>query len=171
MFGVSLGEIAIVALVVLLVVGPDKLPQMLRSLGAWMRKLRIMTTEVRTQTGIDDMLREEGLEGGLAELRSMIRGDLRGIIRGPHVPDPYGHIPAQHGDPHPDPGITDRYREFPPEGVDAAGAIPDDLLEDDKVDESAVLSEDDGAPTPDAPSEHGGAEEEGSRQGGAQHRG
>ena len=158
MFGVSLGEIAVIVLVVLLVVGPDKLPPMLRSLGAWMRKLRIMTTEVRTQTGIDDMLREEGLEGGLAELRSMLRGDLRGIIRGPHTPDPHGQVPLHRGGPDPSPGLVDRYREFPPEGADAAGAIPDDLLEDDGVEAPTALSE------------HDGAQEEGSRQAGGHHR-
>jgi len=162
MFGVSLGEIAIVALVVLLVVGPDKLPQMLRSLGAWMRKLRIMTTEVRTQTGIDDMLREEGLEGGLAELRSMIRGDLRGIIRGPHVPDPYGAVSPHVGSPHPDGGVVDRYREFPPEGADAAGAIPDDLLENEGSNAPTVVSQD-------GPDE-AGAESEDSHQEGPQRR-
>jgi sec-independent protein translocase protein TatB len=127
-FGISLGEIAVIALVVLIVVGPQKLPGMLRSFGAWMRKLRILTTEVRTQTGIDEILRDEGIDGGLAELRSMLRGDLRGIVRGPATAESAASSP--YADPTPKPAVIDRYREFPPEGADAAGSIPDDLLDD-----------------------------------------
>ena len=131
MFGISLGEIAVVALVVLIVVGPQKLPGMLRSFGAWMRKLRILTTEVRSQTGIDDILRDEGIDGGLAELRSMLRGDLRGIVRGPEARErPFASPYSEHDS---NPGVVDRYREFPPEGVDAAGAIPDDLLDEEST--------------------------------------
>ncbi len=126
MFGISFGEIAIVALVVLIVVGPQKLPEMLRTFGVWMRKMRILTTEVRTQTGIDEILRDEGIDGGLAELRSMLRGDLRGIVRGP---DPQRPPLSPYPSPESDAPPVDRYREYPPEGVDAAGAIPDDLLD------------------------------------------
>jgi sec-independent protein translocase protein TatB len=123
-FGFSFTELALTAIVALLVVGPKKLPQMLRTLGTWVRKVRQMTTEVRAQTGIDSILREEGLEGGIAELRSLVRGDLVALARerraAADVPD----------DPYPEAMETDRTREYPPEGVDAAGALPDDLVDD-----------------------------------------
>jgi sec-independent protein translocase protein TatB len=125
--GISFTELVVIGLVALIVVGPKKLPELLRSLGVWIRRLRNLTTEVRAQTGIDDILREEGLEGGLVELRSMLRGDLASIgrsldmsVRSAPVPSPYGS-PSSPVDP---------YREYPPEGPDAAGVVPDDLLDD-----------------------------------------
>ena len=145
-FGISLGEIAVVALVVLIVVGPQKLPGMLRSFGAWMRKLRILTTEVRTQTGIDDILREEGIDGGLSELRSMLRGDLRGIVRGPEASR--SNSPSPYTDAHSDRSFVDGYREFPPEGADAGGAIPDDLLDDDPTAEATPVTAEPRSETP-----------------------
>ena len=129
MFGISFGEIAVVALVVLLVMGPQRLPGMLRDLGAWIRKFRVMTTEVREKTGIDDILRDEGIEGGLNELRGMLRGDFRSFMHEPMV------RPAQ--PPPTSPRATvqtvvDPTREYPPDGPDAAGALPDDLVTDDE---------------------------------------
>ena len=76
MFGVSVTEIAMIAIVALVIVGPHKLPGMLRTLGQSIRKLRLFTTEMRAQTGIDEILREEGIQGGLTELRSLLHGDL-----------------------------------------------------------------------------------------------
>ena len=126
MFGISLSEIALIAVVALVVVGPQKLPGMLRTLGQWMGKLRRLTTEVRAQTGIDDILREEGIDGGLTELRGILRGDLRAAGR-----LAYSESSA---DPYPESVEEDLFREYPPEGADAYGALPDDLVDDDDDD-------------------------------------
>ena len=123
MFGLSFFEVVVIAIVALLAVGPRRLPGMLRDLGAWIRKLRKMTTDVRAQTGIDDILRAEGLQGGLNELRGLMRG-------GAPAPAPY-HPPQ---DPYANIDI-DVSREYPPEGADAKGAIPDDLVEETPLDE------------------------------------
>ncbi|MBX3128772.1 MAG: twin-arginine translocase TatA/TatE family subunit [Polyangiaceae bacterium] len=145
MFGISLVEIALIAVVALVVVGPQKLPGMLRTLGEWMGKLRRLTTEVRAQTGIDDILRQEGIDGGLSELRSIMRGDLRGIVRGPRPA-------AEHSsfdDPYEDSATIDALREYPLEGADAHGALPDDLVDDE--DEPAAegpAAEDEPSPAP-----------------------
>jgi sec-independent protein translocase protein TatB len=124
-FGISLTEMLVIALVALVVVGPQKLPKMLRSAGEWLAKLRRLTSEVRAQTGIDDILRAEGLAGGLSELRSIMRGDFARYHEHEHprpqpVEDPYTHG-----------GEIDLTREYPPEGVDAYGALPDDLVGQD----------------------------------------
>jgi sec-independent protein translocase protein TatB len=120
-FGIAFTEVLLIALVTLVVVGPERLPGMLRSLGDQIRRLRGFVTEMRSQSGIDDILRQEGLEGGLAELRSLMRGDLRGFA--PPVPPP-----PQGSDPYAAASTTvDPDREYPPEGADAGGAIPDDL--------------------------------------------
>jgi sec-independent protein translocase protein TatB len=124
-FGVSFTEIVLIGVVALVVVGPQKLPGMMRTLGEQVRKLRVFVTEMRTQTGIDDILRQEGFDGGLAELRGLLRGDLRGlgaIPLGREIPkeDPYAAAAT----------AVDRDREYPPEGADAAGALPDDLVDE-----------------------------------------
>ena len=122
MFGFSFSEVLLIGVVTLVAVGPQRLPGMLRNFGTWMRKLRKMTTDVRQQTGIDDMLRAEGLHGGLNELRSLMRGG--GGIPAPApmpqrpIDDPYGGIEF------------DVTQEYPPEGPDAMGALPDDLAAD-----------------------------------------
>jgi sec-independent protein translocase protein TatB len=121
-FGISFTEIAVIALVTLIVVGPHKLPGMLRTVGEWVGKLRRLTSEVRAQTGIDDILRQEGIDGGLGELRGMLRGDLGVSQRTSRT--------RSAGDPYPDAIEIDRYREYPPEGPDAYGALPDDLVDD-----------------------------------------
>jgi len=71
--------------VALLVLGPDKLPGMLRTLGQWLARLRKLTTEVRYQSGIDDVLRAEGLDGGLSELRGLMRGGLSSSVLAAHT--------------------------------------------------------------------------------------
>jgi sec-independent protein translocase protein TatB len=125
-FGISFTELALILVVALVVVGPHKLPGMLRSLGEWVRKLRRLTTEVRAQTGIDDILRQEGIDGGLSELRSIMRGDLSGVAR-EHRPAAAALAAA---DPYREVVEADASREYPPEGVDAQGALPDDLVDD-----------------------------------------
>jgi sec-independent protein translocase protein TatB len=65
-----------------MIVGPARLPKLLGTLGRWSAKLRRITTEVRYQSGIDDILRKEGITGGLSELRNLrnaARGGLSGL--------------------------------------------------------------------------------------------
>lgn len=128
MFGISFTEMLVIAIVALVVVGPQKLPKMLRSAGEWIAKLRRLTTEVRAQTGIDDILRAEGLSGGLNELRSIMRGDFGHTHY--HPPQPPAGAPAPYN-PYPDVIEGDITREYPPEGADAAGALPEDLLSEE----------------------------------------
>lgn len=134
MFGISFSEVILIAIVALIVVGPQKLPGMLRTLGEWIRKIRTMTTQVRAQTGIDEILRQEGIDGGISELRNLIRGDLAALTRArTHLPEP-----AASDDPYESAAQVDRFREYPPEGPDAAGAIPDDLWEEPAADAPAA---------------------------------
>jgi sec-independent protein translocase protein TatB len=115
-FGVSLPEFLVLGTVALLVLGPDKLPGMLRTMGHWIAKLRRLTTEVRHQSGIDDVLRAEGFEGGLNELRGMMRGGAAITHHPPPVRQPVVET-----------FVADKSREYPVEGPDAYGALPEDL--------------------------------------------
>lgn len=126
MFGISFSELLLVLIVALVVVGPQKLPRMLGTLGTWIGKLRQLSTDMRRQTGIDEILREEGFTGGIAELRGIMRGDvMRGDVGA------IGRYPAARNtaDPYAAAVEYDRSREYPTEGPDAYGAIPEDLLE------------------------------------------
>jgi len=127
-FGFSFSEVVLIAVVTLIAVGPKRLPGLLRDLAKWIRKLRKMTTEVRQQTGIDEMLRAEGLHGGLNELRSLMRGG--GGLAIPAPPAPI-RIPSPPEDPYANLDM-DVSREYPPEGPDSKGALPDDLTADDE---------------------------------------
>jgi Tat protein translocase TatB subunit len=131
-FGLSISEFILIGVVTLVAVGPQRLPGMLKSFGHWMRKLRKMTTDVRAQTGIDEILRAEGLSGGLSELRGLVRG---GPLAAVAATAPPVYRPPQ--DPFRDMEI-DVTREYPTEGADAMGALPDDLGGDDD-DETSEL--------------------------------
>jgi sec-independent protein translocase protein TatB len=121
-FGISFPEFLVLGTVALLVLGPEKLPGMLRTLGQWLAKARKLTTEVRYQSGIDDVLRSEGLEGGLNELRGLVRGGLGSSVLS-HATAPQAARPAIL-----DHFVPDKSREYPVEGSDAYGALPEDLL-------------------------------------------
>lgn len=119
----------LIATVALLVVGPQKLPQMLRTLGNWIARMRRVMTDVRSQSGIDDILRHEGLEGGLSELRSLMKGGAGGSL----AARAFQSATAGSGTPARRVGAVetfaeDRSREYPVEGPDAQGALPEDLL-------------------------------------------
>jgi TatA/E family protein of Tat protein translocase len=48
-----------IAIVILLAVGPARMPTMMRAVGRAMREFRKATSELRAQTGIDELMREE----------------------------------------------------------------------------------------------------------------
>lgn len=124
MFGISFTELLVILVVGLIVLGPQKLPGLFRSLGQWIAQLRRLTTEVRVQSGIDEILRAEGLQGGLSELRGMMRSDFRrsSATSG----EPADAIEERHN-LYPDSFDYDVARERPIEGPDSYDAIAEDL--------------------------------------------
>lgn len=73
MFGIGLAELAVIALVAVLVFGPDKLPEFARQAGQLLRKAKSFADSAR------DELREElGPEYADLELRDL---DPRTIVR------------------------------------------------------------------------------------------
>jgi sec-independent protein translocase protein TatB len=59
MFDIGWDEMALVAVVALIVIGPKDLPVVLRQVGRWTRKARELAGEF--QRGVDDMVRESEL--------------------------------------------------------------------------------------------------------------
>jgi len=61
MFDLGWGEMLVIAIVVIVVVGPKELPGMLRTFGKTTSKLRVMANDFRRQ--FDDALKEAELDG------------------------------------------------------------------------------------------------------------
>ena len=68
-FGLSMGELMVIALVALIVVGPKDLPRMLRMVGRFVTQLRGMAGEF--QRHLDSAIREAGIEDVKKEVKSM----------------------------------------------------------------------------------------------------
>lgn len=138
MFGISFTELVLILVVALVVLGPERLPGMLRTVGLWIHRVRQMTTEVRAQTGIDDLLRQEGFSGGLNELRALLRGDPSALLRAQQISD----SPNLEADPYRvDSNLeVDTSRERPVEGPDSYGALADDLVDEPALSQSETSS-------------------------------
>lgn len=148
MFGLSFGEIVVLVIVGMIVVGPRRIPTLMRTAGQWVAKLRRMSTELRSQSGIDDLIRQENLERELAELRSLTRANVVDSLISPAAAASAG--PASRAlEPHSAPTsrlnrarkLPLREREYPIVGCDAGGALPDDVPEHppSEVDAAAAL--------------------------------
>src|SRR5690349_17051067 len=96
MFGIGFGEMLIIAVILLIAVGPKELPTLMKTVGKGMRDIKKASNDLRRSTGIDELLADEDLRRPLREEpQAPKRQELRQI---------------------------DRERENPPEGVDAAHA-------------------------------------------------
>lgn len=136
MFGFSFGEMVVLIIVGIVVVGPRRLPAMMRTAGSWIAKLRRMTTELRSQSGIDDLIRQEGLEREIRELRALSRVNVIETLVQPVLgaasaapvvsATPRIRPPEPEPQPELDPTVQPlREREYPVLGCDAYGATID----------------------------------------------
>jgi sec-independent protein translocase protein TatB len=127
--GFSLGEIILLILVGIIVVGPKNLPGMMRTAGQWIARLRRMSTDLRSQSGIDDLIRQEGLEPHLHEIRSLSRMNVVETLMAPAVAAASVQSEPALPPARPRDFLRQeplREREYPLAGCDAAGAVPDD---------------------------------------------
>jgi sec-independent protein translocase protein TatB len=81
MFGIDSSELAIVALVALLVIGPKDLPRVMRYVGNWLAKGRAMSRHVRA--GFDTMMREAEME----EMQKQWAAQNEAIMKATALPD------------------------------------------------------------------------------------
>lgn len=93
MFGIGVGEMLVIAVVLLIVVGPKELPKLMKTVGKGMRDVRRAADDLRRSTGIDEIMRDDDLRNPLRDQKP-----------------PYQLKPA------------DLERESPREGVDVAHA-------------------------------------------------
>ena len=109
MFDIGWTEMAVIALVVIIFIGPKELPGMLRTLGQWVSKARAMAREF--QDGLEDMARETGLDEARREIETA-SGDIGGMIEKSIDPDaelkgafdPDHPLPDEDKDDAPQPG-------------------------------------------------------------------
>ncbi len=141
MFGFSFGEMVVVVIVAIVVIGPKDMPKVLRKLGQWSGRLRRMASDIRRQSGIDDVLRGEGIADDINELRKLARGEMEGVTRAARIAPPPAITPiatsaAIAAAPAPyraatggsDDIVVQREREYPLEGADGYRALPDTAL-------------------------------------------
>jgi sec-independent protein translocase protein TatB len=171
MFGLSFGELVVLVIVAVVVIGPRDLPRILRKLGQWSGKLRRMASEMRVQSGIDEVLKADGLGEDIAELRKLARGELDHVrsaatlgslssytsstsssssasssAEHAHGVAPLSHhtneTPPQHSAYDEVDMAIARDREYPREGADSYHALPDTaLVYDDALPPSEVASD------------------------------
>ena len=161
MFGLSFGELMVLLIVAVVVLGPKELPRYLRKAGEFAGRMRRLAFEMREKSGIDEVLRTEGIDKDIAEIRRLARGELGQVAAAvrsttdalrPHVQRPAAPAtpdaaagpeaaarpdqaaardapplaPVPRGSPAAI--LVDREREYPREGADSYGALPDTAL-------------------------------------------
>lgn len=68
-------EMALIALVALIVIGPKELPNAMRAATKWIRKARSLAREF--QSGVDDMVREADLEDARKAIKDTENFDIK----------------------------------------------------------------------------------------------
>jgi sec-independent protein translocase protein TatB len=113
--GFSFGELVLIALLALIVIGPKDLPKLLRTAGRTIGQIKRVVSDVRRETGLDEVL----------------RGDFEDLVR---LAD---HIESMDGGKKADPQLElpnledekiRREREYPRIGPDNYGMLAEDSL-------------------------------------------
>jgi sec-independent protein translocase protein TatB len=98
MFGLGMGEIVVILVVALLVLGPTQLPDAAKHIGKAIRQLRKHTRDLQ-----DTIEKDEQIGGTVRELKSALRGDdlfrepLLPTRPGPVIPPPAEEQPVAQG--------------------------------------------------------------------------
>ncbi len=66
MFGIGFGEMLMIAVVLLIAVGPKKMPTFMKAVGKGLREFRRATRELKAAAGIDELMRDDSLRNPLA---------------------------------------------------------------------------------------------------------
>ncbi len=131
------GEFAVLLLVAMVVLGPKELPRYMHKAGQFAGRARDWANDMRRKSGIDEVLRMEGLDKDFAEFRKLTRGEfagLSGTVRsmvngaalGPYAQAQAQAAPAPPPVPLLPPAVTvDLEREYPMDGPDSYDALPD----------------------------------------------
>lgn len=114
--GFSFGELLILGIIALIVIGPKDLPRLLRTAGRTIGTIKRTIAEVRKETGLEDVL----------------RGDFEDLERLADHIEKIGDTPAKGPEQLSFPTIDmeevklRREREYPRSGADSMGLLPED---------------------------------------------
>ena len=154
MFGIGFGELVIFLVVILIAVGPEKMPTFMKAVGKGLREFRRTTRELRNSVGIDELLQDEDLR----ELRRPI--DLNARRPQPRRPayeltddDAEAEFPADGTD-------IVHLREHPPREAEQPREEDEDAVEPEPVAREHEPPEEEAAPKP-SPLSSGTSKKEG----------
>ena len=91
MFDIGWSEMAVIALLLLLVIGPRELPTMMRTVGRYVRKARMLTRDF--QHSLDEMAREAELDEAKKTIQSAKSMNLERSFE--ETLDPEGEVKAE----------------------------------------------------------------------------
>ncbi len=116
MFGIGFGEFVVIGVLLLVAVGPRRMPVMMKSVGRAMREFRKATRELRAQVGLDELLADEDLANPMRRVPPRVRPDVAApraaaAAVAASAPGTTTPVPA-----------AQRREEYPSEGVDIAEA-------------------------------------------------
>lgn len=100
MFGISFGELLLVALIALLVLGPERLPGAARTAGLWVGRLKrsfnAIKQEVEREIGADEIRRQLHNEQimALEQQNNSLLPNLTPLSESPPHPAPVGSLTA-----------------------------------------------------------------------------
>ncbi len=102
MFDIGFPELLVIAIVGLLVIGPERLPEALRTLGLWIGRLRRSFTsvkaEIEREIGMDEVRRQLHNEAVMEEMKRIER-DVRRSIDPEQDPKPTAPTAPDAGPP------------------------------------------------------------------------
>ncbi len=101
MFDISFPELILVCVIALVVLGPERLPEALRTLGLWLGRARrsflSVKAEIEREIGMDEVRRQLHNETIMEDLRKLERD-----VKGQTTPaDTRSHADASMEEPHP----------------------------------------------------------------------
>jgi len=119
-FDIGFFELLIVAIVGLVVIGPERLPETVRSISLWIgrlkRSLRETRSELEKQLGADDIRRQlhnEEIMRSLESTRQSIENSVKDNVNQIADPERAGRLGSEHYQSNPDELPDHAHREAP----------------------------------------------------------
>jgi len=109
MFDISFSELALICVIALLVLGPERMPQALRTLGLWIgrasRTFTTMRAEIEREIGMDEIRRQLHNEAVMDQLKRLER-DVKGDSAANNAPTAQPSAVAPAATPGPPPAAA-----------------------------------------------------------------
>jgi sec-independent protein translocase protein TatB len=156
MFDIGFPELMLIAIVGLLVIGPERLPEALRTLGLWFGRMRRSFTsikaEIEKEIGMDEVRRQLHNEAIMDEMKR-IESEVRGSVDDAQASLDEGIRAADVNSIAPPPAADGSTADPASESIDEAQASLDEGIRGADVNSSAPPPPDADGATTDPPSE------------------